>query len=55
MKEFAAGLGIGIFGGGALSYLFAAKVINDYKKAAQAVGTFFSKVEGKIVAVKRAI
>jgi hypothetical protein len=55
MNGFYAGLGIGIFGGGVLSFLYATYVVNKLKGAAAEVGVFFQKVEGKWQAIKKVL
>jgi hypothetical protein len=53
--HFLAGLILGTFGGGFLSYLYAQKVIADYHEAAGFVGIGFKKTGSKVVAVFDAI
>lgn len=53
--NFVYGLIVGTFAGGFLSYLYAAKVIADYKKAASTAGVLFTKLEGKVCAIRKAL
>ncbi len=46
---------IGVFVGGALSFLYAAWVISKYKKAVAAAGMEVKKIQGKLVAIKKVL